>query len=428
MKSRIPESSTLEMPLCASDLRRRIEERTAVVGVLGLGYVGLPLALAFAEQSFRVIGIRRRRRQGRRARAGRIVHPAPRAGTPGRVRWPRPGSRRPATSGASRSPTSSHLRAHAPDAPAGAGHELRRRHGAGDRAAAAPRASSSFSSRRPIRGRPTSWSAGSSSDPGSTCGRDFFLAFSPEREDPGNPHFGTATIPKVVGGVDPVSGDLAQALYDKAIARTVRVSDARTAEATKLVENIFRAVNIALVNELKMVFDRMGIDVWEVLDAAATKPFGFMRFDPGPRLGRALHPARPVLSGLEGARVRRHSPKFIELAGDVNVQMPHYVIEKLQLALNEPGPVRSRGAESSSLVSHTRKTSTTRARAPHSRSSTLLLGLGASVSLPRPSRTPGAADARLAGSASHDFAAADGGGPRGPGCRRDRDRPLGGRL
>ena len=136
------------------------------------------------------------------------------------------------------------------------------------------------------------------------CGEDFFLAFSPEREDPGNKNFATATIPKVVGGVDSVSGDLAQALYDRVIARTVRVSSSRAAEATKLVENIFRAVNIALVNELKMVFDRMGIDIWEVLDAASTKPFGFMRVQSGPGLGRALHSARPLLSRLEGAGVR----------------------------------------------------------------------------------------------------------------------------
>ena len=118
-----------------------------------------------------------------------------------------------------------------------------------------------------------------------TCGDQFFLAFSPEREDPGNQSFGTTNTPKVVGGVDQASGDLAQALYDQIMETTVRVPSAREAEASKLVENIFRSVNIALVNELKMIFDRMDIDVWEVLDAAATKPFGFMRFTPGPGLG-----------------------------------------------------------------------------------------------------------------------------------------------
>jgi UDP-N-acetyl-D-glucosamine dehydrogenase len=168
------------------------------------------------------------------------------------------------------------------------------------------------------------------------CGTDFFLAFSPEREDPGNPTFGTTNTPKVVGGVDEVSGDLAQALYDQVIERTVRVSSARTAEACKLTENIFRAVNIALVNELKVVYDRMGIDVWEVLDAAETKPFGFMRFDPGPGWGGHCIPLDPFYLSWK-AREYGVRPKFIELAGDINVQMPEYVVGKLQLALNKRG-------------------------------------------------------------------------------------------
>jgi UDP-N-acetyl-D-glucosamine dehydrogenase len=175
---------------------------------------------------------------------------------------------------------------------------------------------------------------------GLRCGEDFFLAFSPEREDPGNRSYGTATIPKVVGGVDQESGDLAQALYDRIVSRTVRVSSCRAAEATKLTENIFRAVNIALVNELKIVFDRMGIDIWEVLDAASTKPFGFMRFNPGPGWGGHCIPLDPFYLSWK-AREYGVAPKFIELAGEVNVQMPRYVVEKLQGALNERGkPVR----------------------------------------------------------------------------------------
>jgi UDP-N-acetyl-D-glucosamine dehydrogenase len=171
---------------------------------------------------------------------------------------------------------------------------------------------------------------------GLKMGQDFFLAFSPEREDPGNPNFHTATIPKVVGGVDAVSGDLAQTLYDKVIAKTVRVSSARAAEAAKLTENIFRAVNIALVNELKIVYDKMGINVWEVLDAAATKPFGFMRFNPGPGWGGHCIPLDPFYLSWK-AREYGVSPKFIELAGEVNVAMPLYVVNKLQEALNEAG-------------------------------------------------------------------------------------------
>lgn len=169
---------------------------------------------------------------------------------------------------------------------------------------------------------------------GLVCGEDFFLAFSPEREDPGNPDYGTTTIPKVVGGVDQISGDMAERLYAQAISRTVRVSSARAAEATKLTENIFRAVNIALVNELKIVYDRMGIDVWEVLDAAATKPFGFMRFSPGPGWGGHCIPLDPFYLAWK-AREYGQPTRFIELAGEVNVTMPAYVVEKLQLALND---------------------------------------------------------------------------------------------
>jgi UDP-N-acetyl-D-glucosamine dehydrogenase len=171
---------------------------------------------------------------------------------------------------------------------------------------------------------------------GLRSGSDFYLAFSPEREDPGNKDYGTATTPKVVGGVDALSGDLAQALYDQIVVRTVRVSSARAAEAAKLTENIFRAVNIALVNELKIVYDRMGIDVWEVLDAASTKPFGFMRFNPGPGWGGHCIPLDPFYLSWK-AREFGVAPRFIELAGDVNVEMPHYVINKLQAALNARG-------------------------------------------------------------------------------------------
>ncbi len=171
---------------------------------------------------------------------------------------------------------------------------------------------------------------------GLKCGTEYFLAFSPEREDPGNRSFKTTTIPKVVGGVDSVSGDLAQLLYDQVIAKTVRVSSARAAEAAKLTENIFRAVNIALANELKVIYERMGIDVWEVLDAASTKPFGFMRFDPGPGWGGHCIPLDPFYLSWK-AREHGVSPKFIELAGEVNVNMPQYVIDKLVSALNDHG-------------------------------------------------------------------------------------------
>ena len=171
---------------------------------------------------------------------------------------------------------------------------------------------------------------------GLKCGEDFFLAFSPEREDPGNKNFSTGTIPKIVGGVDPMSGKLAQMLYADAVKQVVPVASAKVAEAAKILENIYRSVNIALVNELKVIFDRMGIDVWEVIDAAATKPFGFQAFYPGPGLGGHCIPIDPFYLAWK-AKEYGLSTKFIELAGEVNTQMPHYVVQRITEALNERG-------------------------------------------------------------------------------------------
>ena len=171
---------------------------------------------------------------------------------------------------------------------------------------------------------------------GLVAGRDFHLAFSPEREDPGRKDFDTRTIPKLVGGIDPASGALARALYAAAVDEVLEVSSAEVAEAAKLLENIFRAVNIALVNELKVVLDAMAIDVWEVIEAAATKPFGFMKFTPGPGMGGHCIPIDPFyLTWI--ARRFGHNSKFIELAGEINRRMPQYVVERTQAALNERG-------------------------------------------------------------------------------------------
>ncbi len=169
---------------------------------------------------------------------------------------------------------------------------------------------------------------------GFKAGQDFFLAFSPEREDPGNASFHTATIPKVVGADDEASLELACALYDALIVKTVPVSTAATAEAVKLTENIFRSVNIALVNELKVIFDRMGINVWEVIDAAKTKPFGFMPFYPGPGLGGHCIPIDPFYLTWK-AREYEVATRFIELAGQINTDMPHYVVGRLAEALDQ---------------------------------------------------------------------------------------------
>ena len=162
---------------------------------------------------------------------------------------------------------------------------------------------------------------------------DFFLAFSPEREDPGNKQFGLAQIPKVVGGVNPPSGRAAQALYGQVVAKVIPVSSTRAAEMAKLLENIFRCVNIALVNELKLLCQRMGVDVWEVIDAAASKPFGFMPFYPGPGLGGHCIPVDPFYLSWK-AREYDFSTRFIELAGEVNTAMPYHVVESLAEALD----------------------------------------------------------------------------------------------
>jgi UDP-N-acetyl-D-glucosamine dehydrogenase len=169
---------------------------------------------------------------------------------------------------------------------------------------------------------------------GMKAGIDFHLAFSPEREDPGNPHSVVATIPKVVGGFTAACLDRALALYSIAIEKLVPVSSCRVAEATKLLENIFRSVNIALVNELKVVYGAMGIDVWEVINAAKTKPFGFMPFYPGPGLGGHCIPIDPFYLTWKAREYGKHT-RFIELAGEINTAMPEHVVRRVADALNE---------------------------------------------------------------------------------------------
>ena len=168
---------------------------------------------------------------------------------------------------------------------------------------------------------------------GLKAGRDFFLAFSPERVDPGNPTFHTRNVPKVVGGLTPDCLRLAAALYGAAIDTIVPVGSTRVAEMVKLLENTFRAVNIGLVNELALMCDRMNIDVWEVVEAAKTKPFGFMAFYPGPGLGGHCIPIDPFYLSWK-AKQSGFDPRFIELAGHINAAMPHYVVEKVADALN----------------------------------------------------------------------------------------------
>lgn len=178
---------------------------------------------------------------------------------------------------------------------------------------------------------------------GLKAGVDFYLAYSPEREDPNNKEFTTSTIPKIVGGYSPRCLEAAKALYDCIVMKTVSVSSTKVAEAAKLLENIYRSVNIALVNELKMLFDRMGIDIWEVIEAAKTKPFGFQPFYPGPGLGGHCIPIDPFYLTWK-AREFDVPTKFIELAGEINTYMPYYVLQRTSEALGDKGKVL-RGAK-----------------------------------------------------------------------------------
>ncbi|MEK7766060.1 MAG: nucleotide sugar dehydrogenase, partial [bacterium] len=320
----------------ADALRQRIASREARVGIIGLGYVGLPLALSFAEKGFAVAGFDTDPHKIARLsrRESYITHiPAARVAAAGRFEavagFDALGGQDvvivcvPTPLTPQLQPDMSYIETTA--------REIRDRLRPGQLV---------ILESTTYPGTTDELLRGILEETGLKSGTDFFLAFSPEREDPGNKDFGLSTIPKVVGGVDPVSGDLAEALYAQVVAKVVRVSTARAAEATKLVENIFRAVNIALVNELKVVYDRMGIDIWEVLDAAASKPFGFMRFNPGPGWGGHCIPLDPFYLSWK-AREYGLSPKFIELAGEVNRDMPRWVVDKVVGALNAAGlPVK----------------------------------------------------------------------------------------
>ena len=218
---------------------------------------------------------------------------------------------------------------------------------------------------------------------GFRIGEDFFLVFSPEREDPGNERFTTRTIPKICGGSTPACLAAGLALYGAAIDTVVPVSSTRVAEMAKLLENIHRAVNIGLVNEMKIVADRMGIDIHEVIRAAATKPFGFVPYYPGPGLGGHCIPIDPFYLTWK-ARQYGVDTRFIELAGEVNAAMPEWVVAKVADALDQRGRRRCAAAASSCSASPTRRTSTTCASRPAVEIMELLRGRGANVSYSDP--------------------------------------------
>ena len=315
-------------------LLKAIEERTARVGVIGLGYVGLPLVLLFEEGGFEVLGFDVDAVKTQKLNDGQsyIRHI---------------GVERIATSFRRRArATTDFSRLKECDAiiicvptPLGAHREP-------DLKYIRITAETIAGSLRPgqlVVLESTTYPGTTREElltrfeaTGLKCGSDYFLAFSPEREDPGNEHFNTRNIPKVVGGVDAPSSRVAHALYGSIIDRIVPVASPEVAESAKLLENIFRAVNIALVNEMKVVFDRMGINVWEVIEAAKTKPFGFMPFYPGPGLGGHCIPLDPFYLTWKAAEYGTWA-RFIELAGEINTSMPRYVIDRTVEAINRTG-------------------------------------------------------------------------------------------
>jgi UDP-N-acetyl-D-glucosamine dehydrogenase len=313
----------------------KIANKSAVVGVIGQGYVGLPLALVFWEAGFRVLGFDVDAKKIEMLSKGEsyIKHVGPQ-----RVAA--------AVQSGGFSATSNFDRLKECDAilicvPTPLG-----RHREPDNSYIHATARDIAKSLRPgqlVVLESTTYPGTTDEEvlpllmqSGLKSPSDFFLAFSPEREDPGNAHFSTRTIPKVVGGINPESTEVAVALYRAGLDRVVQVSHSRVAESTKLLENIFRSINIALVNELKMTFLGMGIDVWEVIAAASTKPFGYMPFYPGPGLGGHCIPLDPFYLSWKAAEHGMWT-RFIELAGEINTQMPKFVISRVATALNEAG-------------------------------------------------------------------------------------------
>lgn len=325
-----------------SELLKKISEYKAQVGIIGMGYVGLPLALEFAEAGFEVTGFDVDRDKVQKLNSGEsyIKHiPSE------RIKTQVAGKKFRATNDFSslsemdaiiicvptplnkyREPDISYIE--------NSGREISKYFNKGKlvvlESSTYPGTTEEIL--KPLLDKPLN----SEIEGQLICGKDYFLAFSPEREDPNNPKYTTKTIPKVIGGQTPDCLEVAKSLYDKVILNTVPVSSPKVAEATKLLENIYRSINIALVNELKIVFDRMGIDIWEVIDAAKTKPFGFQAFYPGPGLGGHCIPIDPFYLTWK-AREYEVNTKFIELAGEINTYQPYFVVQKIGDALNENG-------------------------------------------------------------------------------------------
>jgi len=323
----------------AAELAQKIRARTARVGIVGLGYVGLPLAVEFARAGFRVTGIDVAEDKVARINAGESYV----LDVPGAALGPL------TAEGRLRATAEFSVLAELDTVNICVPTPLRKTKD--------PDMSYIDAACRQIAHHLHPGMLiilESTTYPGTTdefvlpllerdqlrVGRDFFLCFSPERVDPGNPHYQTANIPKVVGGMTPACTELGALFYSQALQRVVPVSSTKVAEMVKLLENTFRMINIGLVNEIALMCDRMGIDVWEVIDAAATKPFGFMPFYPGPGLGGHCIPIDPFYLSWKTKQAGIEA-RFIELAGYINGQMPRFVTEKVQNALNDCGkPVR----------------------------------------------------------------------------------------
>ena len=317
------------------ELRERLRARTAVVGVIGLGYVGLPQALAFAEAGYRVLGFDIDSTKSQALSEGRsYLLDIPSTRVAGLVST----GRFAATANFDLLGECDALIACVPTPLS--------EHGEPDLSPVSKTAATIAPRLRPGQ----LVVLVSTTYPGTTeelvrpilegsglvVGQDVALGYSPEREDPGNPRYGLGNTPKLASGCTDACRLLTALLYEPVVPKVVQVSSTRVAEASKLLENIYRAVNIALVNELKMCFDRMGIDVWEVIEAAATKPFGFTAFYPGPGLGGHCIPIDPFYLTWK-ARAYNFHTRFIELAGEVNTAMPEYVVNRLRDALDLQG-------------------------------------------------------------------------------------------
>ena len=315
------------------NIKKLLRDRQARIGIAGLGYVGLPLMLRYAEVGYPVLGFDIDREKVEQINSGKSYFPhIPTE----KVRQHREAGLIEATSDFSRAREVDALLLCVPT-PLNAYREPDLSYVVSTLESLLPH----MRKGQVLSLESTTWPGTTEEvlrpmleQQGFTIGEDIYLVYSPEREDPGNPKYSTKDIPKVVGGSTPACLEVGEALYEQIVVRVVKVSSTRAAEMTKLLENIHRAVNIGLVNEMKVVADRMGLDIHEIIRAAATKPFGFVAYYPGPGLGGHCIPIDPFYLTWKAREYGLHT-RFIELAGEINTSMPRYVVGKIITALNE---------------------------------------------------------------------------------------------